>query len=55
MKTLLLKTRSREEFVVTRGFLNPGTAGFGGLLRDSDGIFSCGFYGSFGRSNIAHA
>ena len=34
---------------------NPGKAGFGGLVRNHDGTFQFGFYGSVGLSNIFHA
>jgi len=34
---------------------NPETAGFGGLIRDYDGQFMCGFHGNIGYSNILPA
>lgn len=34
---------------------NPGLAGFGGIVRDSNGKFVRGFYGSVGWSDILHA
>lgn len=34
---------------------NPGMAGFGGLMRDCDGCFLHGFYGTVGVSDILHA
>lgn len=34
---------------------NPSEAGFGGLIRDSDGVFLKGFFGSVGVSSILYA
>lgn len=34
---------------------NPGWVGFGGVIRDHNGVFKKGFYGSVGYSNILHA
>lgn len=34
---------------------NPGVSGFGGLLRNDDGAWYCGFAGNIGFSNILHA
>jgi len=34
---------------------NPGVSGFGGLLRNADGVWFHGFAGNIGFSNILHA
>nr|KYP44262.1 14.7 kDa ribonuclease H-like protein [Cajanus cajan] len=34
---------------------NPGDSGYGGLVRDHEGKFILGFYGSIGVSNNIHA
>jgi len=34
---------------------NPGAARFGGLIRDHNGKFIKGYYGSIGYSNVLHA
>lgn len=34
---------------------NPGRTGYGGLVRNKDGEFLVGFYGSAGISHISHA
>lgn len=39
----------------SRSQTNPGMAAFGGLIRNSNGDYQCGFHGNIGYSISLHA